>query len=323
MNALITGISGFVGGHLADHLLAAGDMVLGATRDGRWLPDFSLPIPLVAWDLGAEEAASDLCDRIARFAPDVIYHLAALSVPADCGAAGEPTAAALALNVDGVRRVLALAQRLPKRPRIVFTSSSKVYAPIDPAKPKVAEDFPCAPTTAYGRSKLLAEQVCEEAARSAADIVVVRSFNQAGPRQDPRLMLAEWAIRMAQGEPEMEVGGLQVLLDLLDVRDGVRALRKLTLLGTSGAVYNLGSGTSRTTGDVYRSLERAVGRACPVRERDPCPRVEPIADLSRLQSVIDWKPEVPLDRTTTDVWNYWRLRVDERRRAAAQQAAQQ
>ena len=88
MNALITGISGFVGGHLADHLLAAGDMVLGATRDGRWLPDFSLPIPLVAWELGAEEAASDLCDRIATFAPDVIYHLAALSIPADCGAAG-------------------------------------------------------------------------------------------------------------------------------------------------------------------------------------------------------------------------------------------
>lgn len=305
MRALITGISGFVGSHLAEHLRACGDAVLGTITSSPSTAD----APTVAWNI-AEEPNAATRRQIESFAPDVIFHLAALSILRDCGDA-EPTPQAIAVNVDGVRHVLDLAGSLPRRPRIVFTSSSHVYRPVDPANPQVAESSPVEPRSAYGKTKWAAEQLCREAVcDSGLDVVVVRSFAQSGPGMDSRLMLAEWAAQFARGgEQPIDVASLDVTIDFLDVRDAVRALRLLAMQGVAGETYNLGSGVPRTTGEIFALLRRAAGVDRGVRELRPGRRSDPIADVARLQSLTGWRPEIAPEQTVADVLEDWRRRI--------------
>jgi len=239
--ALITGVSGFVGGFLAEHLLDCGDEVLGATPDGRWLPtsppELAGRVELVAWDVGRDDAPDDASRRrIAEFAPTHLYHLAAISVPAACGDQ-EPLPHAVAVNVDGTRRVAELAVSLPSRPRVLLASSSHVYAPVDPERPWVAESAPLEPRSAYGRTKLAAEHALRRAIETfGIDAVIDRSFSHAGPRQDGRLLLAQWARQVAEGRDVIEVRSLDAWLDLSDVRDAVRAQRAVMEHGRSGGV---------------------------------------------------------------------------------------
>lgn len=305
MKAFITGINGFIGSHLAEHLHDVGDEVLGSIRVGDPIGHVPPDARIVAWDLAAQAVDPHLQKTVAQFAPDVVYHLAALSIPADCGT-DEPSVAARNVNVEGVRRVLQLAGSLPRAPRVVFAGTSRVYAPVDPSRPIVDEQSPCDPRSAYGKTKLEAEAICRRShAESGQDVVIARLFPQAGPRQDPRLMLAEWARQMAGTSPVIQVGNLHVTVDVLDVRDGVRALRELAIHGASGAIYNIGSGAPCTTGELFELLRGAARDRRPWQERESTPRSDPIADVAALAACTDWTPTFSRAETVADVWKYW------------------
>lgn len=312
--ALITGISGFVGGFLAEHLLELGDAVLGATADGDWLPTsppgLASRVELVAWDVGRDDGLPDESRRrIERFAPTHLYHLAAISVPALCGDQ-EPLPHAVAINVGGAHRAAQLAAALPTRPRVLLASSSHVYAPVDPEQPRVAESALLGPRSAYGRTKLAAEEVLRRAIETLGiDAVIVRSFSHAGPRQDDRLLLAQWARQVAEGREAIEVRSLDAWLDLSDVRDAVRAERLVMEHGRRGCAYNLGSGVNRRSGEVMDLLLAASGRRFEVVETRPGRTQNPIADTSRLRAATAWQPEIPLEQTVADTLAWWRERL--------------
>jgi GDP-4-dehydro-6-deoxy-D-mannose reductase len=306
MNALVTGITGFVGPHLAQHLRKSGDAVAGVSRgagrqdEGRFV-----------WDLATHDPDPALLAAVDSFAPDVVYHLAAASVPVDCGGLGDPSPAAWRTNVEGTRRVLELAAALGRPPRVVLFSSSHVYGAVDASSPPIEESALAVPRSAYGRTKLAAEVLGAVAAASRRlDVVVVRSFLLAGAGQDGRLMLPEWAAQFVRGgEGPVDVVSLDVRLDLLDVRDAVRAFRLVALHGASGGTYNVGSGRGISSGTVFEALRRVAGVDRPVRELRPGPRFEPIADVSRLGRLAPWSPEVSLERTVVDVLADWRCRT--------------
>ena len=314
--ALITGISGFVGGFLAEHLLESDDTVLGTSPDGKWLPDSSDTLvqgacDLIAWDLSRPDGL-DLTARanINDFAPDVIYHLAALSVQDDCGEAG-PSELALAINVAGTQQVLQLATELPTHPRVLFVSTAHVYAPIAPNRPRVSEESPLGPSRSYGKTKLAAEKEVGHAARqSGCDTVIARAFQHTGPRQVPRLMLPQWVRQVAKnGSEPIEVYTRDAWLDLCDVRDVVRAYRLLVEHGESGGIYNVGTGQSRRSGDILAQLLHIADCRRPVIETRPGPRQEPIADLTRLVACTGWQPTIPLEQTISDTLTYWQQRL--------------
>lgn len=314
MRALITGITGFAGSFLAEHLLAAGDDVLGTSRSGRW-PDYVSDevrrrVPLVAWDLTqpGNEAACE--EAVRRFAPQGVYHLAAVSVPAVCGKR-QPTARAQAVNVYGAARVAELANVQPTAPRMLFVSSSHVYAPVSALAPRVAEDAPREPRGGYGLTKLAAEDWLRFLVEHhGQDIVVARAFQHAGPRQNPRLMLSEWARQLAVGGPgPVQVHSLHTQLDLSDVRDVVRAYRLLVLHGRRGGTYNVGSGVSRSSGQVFELLSRLAGNRRPVVEIQPGVKQDWIADTGRLRDATGWRPEISLEQTVADTYDYWMRRA--------------
>jgi len=310
--ALITGVSGFAGGFLAGHLLERGDLVLGCSPDGKWQASsdaaLSDRVELVSWDLGSAGGISaEARRRIEQFRPDLVYHLAALSVPEDCGGR-QPSAMAEAINVGGTRRVLELAASLQRRPRVLFASSSHVYAPVSPDSPRVDETAPVGPRQGYGRTKLAAEgEVRRAVARHGCDAVIARSFPHAGPRQDPRMMLSQWARQFAAaGSNPVEVYTREARIDLSDVRDVVRAYRLLAERGRSGEVYNVGSGVSRPSGDVLDLLHQMADPGRPVVELTPGPKQDPIADVTRLVECTGWCARVPIETTVADTLAWWR-----------------
>ncbi len=313
--ALITGIAGFAGGFLAEHLLACGDAVLGAAPQGRWEPNSSEPIQrrveLLAWDLSSDSGLNYAAKRrIDAFEPSAIYHLAALSVPDDCGQV-DPLPPAISINVEGTRRVVDLAASLPSRPRLLLVSSAKVYAPVEAHNPLVDETAPLGPRTAYGRTKLAAEQIAlKAAARGECEALVARAFQHTGPRQNARMMLPEWAIQFASDDrAPIEVRTRDAVIDLSDVRDVVRAYRLLIERGEPGGVYNVGSGRPSRSGEVLDLLRQLAGPGRPIRETRPGPKQDPIAITSRWDQNTGWRPQVPLEKTVADTWAYWRKLV--------------
>jgi GDP-4-dehydro-6-deoxy-D-mannose reductase len=313
--ALITGATGFAGSFLAEHLLQCGDAVLGCSSDGLW--DDRLPrelrrrVELVAWDLASPEGGfREARRRIEQFRPDWIFHLAAISVPEDCGP-DEPTPEAMAVNVEGTRRVLELAASLRPRPRVLFTSSSRVYGPADPQSPRVDEAAQLAPQRGYGRTKLAAEEEVRRAtAGQACDAVIARAFQHTGPRQSSRMMLPQWAEQFARGDSgPIAVYTLNAWIDLTDVRDVVRAYRLLAERGRRGEVYNVGSGVSRRTGEVFDVLRAVADPDRPVVETRPRFKQNPIADVTRLVHATGWGARIPLEQTVADTLAWWRRRV--------------
>jgi GDP-4-dehydro-6-deoxy-D-mannose reductase len=316
---LITGIAGFAGGFLAEHLLQCGDSVLGCSPNGDWEPASSPPlrdaVELVEWDLSRDNGLADEAwRRIEAFRPEVIYHLAAMSVPQDCGTK-QPSPLALAINVEGTRRVFCLAGSLSTQPRVLFVSSSLVYAPVDFDSPRVSEDALLGPIGAYGRTKLAAEEVVRRAVQEdGRDGVIVRAFQHTGPRQIDRMMLPQWARQFASADNgPVKIHTRDARIDLADVRDVVRAYRLLAERGAPGAAYNVGSGVSRRTGDVFDLLYRLAGSNRGVEETRPGSKQDPIADVDRLVNLTGWRPEISLEKTVADTLGYWRRQAANQR----------
>lgn len=310
MRAFITGITGFSGPYLAEHLLASGDTVRGASRGGSWGGDIPAlvreQVPVFAWDVASSAEVEQAARELAEFAPEVIYHLAAISVPSECGTA-EPTPVALQANVVGTANVLQLAARLDPVPRIVFASSSHVYAPAAEGSAPVAETAPCLPARAYGKTKLAAEQLLLSA-RQMVPCVISRSFQHTGPRQSTKMMLPEWAEQFAAGTNPVQVLNRDTLIDLTDVRDVVRAYRLLATEVPAGGIYNVGSGVGRRTGDILNLLQQMADPQREIHEMRPGRRFDPVANIDAIGQATGWRPEIPLEVTVADTLEYFRQR---------------
>ena len=167
---------------------------------------------------------------------------------------------------------------------------------------------PLGPTTAYGKTKLAAEEEARRAVGRGVDVVIARAFQHTGPRQNLPMMLPEWARQVAaSGEAPIEVQTCDASIDLSDVRNVVRAYRLLLEKGITGESYNIGSGIPRRTSDVLRLLLEAAGMSGrAVSERNPGRKFDPIADTCQLRGLTGWQPEIALETTIADTLAWWR-----------------
>jgi GDP-4-dehydro-6-deoxy-D-mannose reductase len=314
MRVLVTGATGFVGGHLVEHLVGAGDLVVGLSASGRWPPGLAHLGRLARverCDL-ADVDPNDLAGLVARKQPEAIYHLAAQANPQASVADPRGT---WALNLGGALNLLEAVRASGLKPRVILVGSGVSYGNPTPEYLPVTENCPLRPNNPYAASKAAADLLgVQHFLGHGTDTVMVRPFNHAGPRQSPGYVLSALARQVAAVEagkaPRVEVGNLDVVRDFTDVRDVVRGYRLLAEKGTAGEVYNLGTGRGTRLADALDVLAARAGRPVEVHV-DPT-RVRPVdqpllvADPSKLRDATGWEPQFSIERTLADMLDYWR-----------------
>lgn len=315
MRALITGINGFVGGHLADHLLSEGRYeVWGLARAPERAPaGLSGRIGLVYADLNDAQATAQ---ALLAVRPALVFHLAGQPfVPESF----RDPAGTFITNVLGTLHLFLpiIEHRLPVRVLVVGTNEE--YGAITPDDLPIDEDTPLRPANPYGVSKAAQSLLAQQYALShGLDVVCVRPFTHIGPRQNERFVTAAFARQIARIEfglqpPVMQVGNLSAQRDFTDVRDMVRAYALVAEHGERGVVYNAGSGRAVMIRDLLDLLLRASTASIEVQVNPdlmrPIDIPVVICDPRRLQARTGWAPRIPLQQTLHDILAYWRETV--------------
>ena len=302
MKALISGITGFIGSHVAELLLDNGENVIGVSHS-TWLSTAPAKlkenVSLVSWDI-TKPADKSVLSTIRRFDPDVVFHFAGISIPYLCGRES-PTEQALSVNVTGTNHVLDLACQLPE-PRFIFASTCHVYDRVTRNAPVVSEDAPIQPGSAYGQTKLQSErEILRRVSASELNACIVRGFHHIGPRQPNGLMLTDWLGQVRDPQSRMiEVRCDNSYLDLIDVRDAARGYSLVAQKGDPGGIYNMGSGKITKSGDVLGAILELVPREFQVKVGSTEEQWNPIADISKLQS-LGWSPTTNYETTIRDM----------------------
>lgn len=314
--ALITGIAGFVGSHLAELLLSKDFEVSGLSRP-RSKMDHIEPIKnkLHLYDADLLDSHS-LYTTIQKIKPDYIFHLAAQSfVPTSWGS----PAVTLEVNIVGSANLFEAVRQVGIDPVIQIACSSEEYGMVHEDEVPIKETNPLRPLSPYAVSKLAMDYLGYQYYESyKTRIIRTRGFNHTGPRRGDTFAESTFAKQIAmiekgKQEPVIYVGNLDAKRDYTDVRDMVRAYLLAVEKCDPGDVYNIATGSAIKIGDMLdmmlkMSKVKVEIKADPARMR-PSDVPILIGDSSKFQNKTGWKPEIPFEKTVEDLLNYWRERV--------------
>lgn len=324
--ALITGITGMVGSHMADFLLANTDWeIVGLCRWRSPLDNLEHLIPRinakdrVSLVYGDLKDTVSLLDVVEKSAPDYVFHLAAQSFPKTSFASPIDT---LDTNILGTARLMEAV--LAKAPRAVVhvCASSEVFGRVPKDKVPIGEECTFHPASPYAISKVGTDLVGRYYAEAfGMTAMTTRMFTHTGPRRGDVFAESTFAKQIALIEaghipPVIKVGNLDSLRTFADVRDAVRAYYLLVTHDPQpGAYYNIGGTHTCTVGEMLDTLLALSPRKADIKiEVDP-ERLRPIdADLQvpdtrKFRAHTGWQPEIPFAQTMADLLDYWRDQV--------------
>ena len=313
--ALVTGITGFAGSHLAEHLLKKKMEVYGTAR---WrsnldnIEHIKNDIHLLTADMRDGHSLEVV---LSESTPDYIFHLAAQSfVPMSWRAPADT----METNLIGTIHLFEAVRKLNISPKIHFAGSSEEYGFVYPHEVPVTEENPLRPLSPYGVSKVAADKLSYQYHRSyGLHIVVTRGFNHTGPRRGDVFVTSNFAKQIAEieegAEPIIHVGNLDAMRDFTDVRDMVKGYLLAVDKGQPGESYNICSGESIKIGELLDLLISMSHKKIKV-QQDP-DRMRPSdveilqGDCSKFKKQTGWKQTIPFEKTMEDLLNYWRRRV--------------
>lgn len=317
MRVLITGITGFVGSHLAEYCLKRGDLEVFGTV--RWrsrmenVQEVVESVELIDCDL-RDPMAVKRC--LADVRPDYVFHLAAQSfVPTSWKAPSET----IVTNIVGQLNIFEAVRDLELSTRIQIAGSSEEYGMVYEDEIPIKETNPLRPLSPYGVSKVGQDLLGYQYHQSyGLEIVRTRAFNHTGPRRGEVFVTSNFSKQVARiekgkQEPVIHVGNLDARRDFTDVRDMVVAYWLALEKGEAGDVYNIGSGKDITIHRLLDMLLELTDVDIEVRQ-DP-ERMRPsdvmilLADISKFTELTGWKPQIPFEKTLEGLLDYWRERV--------------
>jgi len=318
MRALITGITGFVGSHLAEYLLSKNYEVFGTVR---WrskrdnIAHLEAKKAITLFDTDIKDPGS-VRGTVASAKPDEIYHLAAQSfVPASWSAPAET----LDTNIQGQLNILEAAREVVPGAKVHVVGSSEEYGLVYPEEVPITEDQPLRPLSPYGVSKVAQDMLGWQYFQSyGLNVVRTRAFNHTGPRRGEVFVTSSFSRQLAEiakgrREAVIKVGNLEAKRDFTDVRDVVRAYHLVVTKGKPGEVFNICSGIGRSVQSVMDLLLEISGLDVKV-ERDPA-RMRPSdvmvleGSFERIKKSLGWQPTIPFEKTMRDLYEYWLERV--------------
>jgi len=318
VRVLITGITGMVGSHLADYILARHPFVevhgLIRWRSSReHLAAISDRVTLHEADL--RDLAS-LISMLRKARPDRIFHLAAQSYVTTSFTAPADT---LATNVIGTTNLLDAIRFCDLDPMVHICSSSEVYGQVRPDEVPIRETNPFRPASPYAVSKVGEDMIALQYYLSyGLRTLRTRMFTHTGPRRGDVFAESSFAKQIAEVEAGLRsntirVGNLDSVRTLADVRDAVRAYWLLLERCPPGEVYNIGGVTTMTVGElleILKSMARCrIEHAVDPSLLRPSDVTLQIPDISKFANATGWAPEIPVEQTLRDLLDYQRVRV--------------
>ena len=309
---LITGVTGGIGRHLAEHLKSAGAVVYGLQRRP---PSAQSPAVIDEKHIYVGDLldTNSLCETLDAVCPTEIYHLAgAIDNDTDEGYINYET------NVTGTIRLLNAIRNVGLTPKILLASSSAVYG--RSVKIPIKEESELCPLTHYAVSKVAQEMVAIQYHYTGGlSIVRARTFNVIGPGLSPSLLCSGLARQIAysekNGKRSIQVGNIQPHRDYTDVRDVVRAYELLMRSGKPGDVYNVSSMTSHSVKEcldvlLAKSKVPLVVEIDKSRYRSAEIEIQ-VGDASKISKLIGWGPKIPFEQSLEDSLNNWRQVLQE------------
>lgn len=317
---LITGITGFVGSHLADYILEnfpevhiSGLVRWRSPKDNiRHILD---KITLLNGDLLDPHSLKAV---LSGHEPDVIFHLAAQSY-VDFSFLSPITT--LDTNIIGTANLLEAVKELKLAscydPVIHVCSSSEVYGQVKEDEIPIKEDNPFRPASPYAVSKVGEDMLAFQYWLSwKVKTIRTRMFTHTGPRRGEVFAASSFAKQIASIEagltaPTVKVGNLDSVRTFLDVRDAVKAYWLLVNKCPPGEVYNIGGVETMTVGEMLNKLLKLSKVKDITVEVDPS-RLRPsdvtlqIPSTEKFAKETGWKPEIKFEKTLEDLLNYWR-----------------
>jgi len=325
--AFITGITGMVGSHLADYLLANTDWEIhGLLRWRSPLDNISHHIKEVNSKKRIKLFYGDLRDSmsideaIKKSKPDYVFHLAAQSFPKTSFSAPLDT---LETNIQGTVRVLESVKNFSPNAIIHICSSSEIFGRVPEDKLPINEECSFHPASPYAISKVGTDLLGRFYAEAyALKTLTTRMFTHTGPRRGDVFAESSFAKQIALAEagfiaPMIRVGNLNSLRTIADVRDAVRAYHLLvTVNPIPGEYYNIGGTYTTKVSEILDHLISISTIKSKLKYEVDSDRLRPIdADLQvpntdKFVNHTGWKPIFSFEQTMYDLLDYWRNRVE-------------
>lgn len=327
--ALITGVTGMVGSHLADYLLANTDWdIIGMCRWRSPLDNISHLLPRINKHdritlLYGDLRDSSSIDHVVRESlPDYVFHLAAQSFPQTSFTAPLDT---YETNIQGTSRLLEALRQYKSDAIIHVCASSEVFGRVPKEKIPINEECTFHPASPYAISKVGTDLIGRFYAEAyQMTVMTTRMFTHTGPRRGDVFAESTFAKQIAMIEaglipPVVKVGNLNSLRTIADVRDAVDAYYTLvTHNPIPGEYYNIGGTFSLSIGELLDYLISLSPQGKQIKvEIDPA-RLRPIdadlqvPDMRKFEQHTGWKPKITFEQTMSDLLNYWRERVGEK-----------
>ena len=335
MKALVTGITGMVGSHLADFLLEHTDWdIYGMCRWRSPLDNVEHLLERANRQDRLFFLDGDLCDTVSLISvveqtrPDFIFHLAAQSYPSTSFTSPLAT---LDTNILGTARLLEAVRRIPNLdPTIHVCASSEVFGRVHRDKLPINEECSFHPASPYSISKVGTDLIGRFYAEAyGMKIMTTRMFTHTGPRRGDVFAESTFAKQIAMIEaglipPVVKTGNLDSLRTWSDVRDAVRAYHLLvTVNPIPGEYYNIGGTFSCTVGEMLQHLIALSTSKDEIRVETEPSRLRlldadlQVPDTRKFEAHTGWEPKIPFEDTMQDLLDFWRKRIQNGRTCLA------
>lgn len=317
MKLLITGINGFVAFHFLEFLSKKDEKIeiLGIGRSSESNLDNQFP------NLNFSYKSIDLLNKdkvslvISEFRPTHLLHLASVS---SVGHSWHYPQESFVNNTNIFLNLIDQIRIEGIKCRILSIGSSEEYGIVDKINIPIKESCPLNPVSPYAVARVSQEMISKIYSTGYnMDIIMTRSFNHFGPRQKEVFVISSFAKQLVDisknmsSEHTVTVGNLEIVRDFVDVRDVVKAYYLLLKYGKKGEIYNICTGKGFSLAEILNKmcdlLKIEIDIKINLELIRPSDNPIIIGDYKKIQSELDWNPEINIEQSISDTLKWWKV----------------
>jgi len=318
---LVTGISGFVGGHFVQYLTKHHNNleIHGISRSKPAWDFVNTPPQLLNSHFFHQADLNDIPKIklfIEEIQPDYILHLAAQSSVAE---SWKTPVTSFMNNTNIFLNIIDTVRLNDNAARILSIGSSEQYGIVSENDLPISEERPQCPENPYAVARVAQEQLARIYAKGYnLDICCTRSFNHCGPGQTDRFVVSaivKQFVQVAHGlqKPVINIGNGAIVRDFVDVHDVIEAYYLLLTKGKKGEVYNICSGQGRAIKDIVTLLSEMFSIRVKMHQEQfqirPIDNPRIIGSYKKIYQDMGWEPTIPFEQSLQSIYKYWDERI--------------